>query len=427
MNVFEGKVWKYGSAALYIGMVFLSFYCACYRTPVGLKYAVNLAITGWAVVAFVVRPQFERVKFCLRFFLLFFFPYMLFWTWSVGIWISEFQTLDYVIRGSKNIMYMLTNILYVCSAIYLFDLDAIPYTLASMTLANGLVMLEVMRSSGPAELISEYLRLLITFADDTGGVMAELELHDMVFGWGVFLIYFAIHRERDRRLRIWGLGLCFFFFTLALKRIAVPAVVAAIFLYFLLRHRRPRFLKAVVWLSAIVTILGILGYLSIIKSGLFFQLAEEYGIDLMSRDRLYSYYEDFYDVVPTYLGRGIRFIYTYGTEHSEGMDIPIEAIHNVYLELFIEVGFACWVTWLFYELIFRIDWIADRYTWDAALVVVPMNLYVFFTYLTDNTSFYFPINVTYRLAIMAWVYEIMEQKNIPYKGQPGRFFRMIVQ
>ena len=53
MNVFKGKGWRYVSAGIYIFLTFLSFYCACYRLPVGLKYAINLAIAGMGDVSHV--------------------------------------------------------------------------------------------------------------------------------------------------------------------------------------------------------------------------------------------------------------------------------------------------------------------------------------------------------------------------------------
>ena len=56
----------------------------------------------------------------------------------------------------------------------------------------------------------------------------------------------------------------------------------------------------------------------------------------MFRDVLYKFYEDFYELTPTYLGRGVRFIYEYGSAVKEGSR---EALHNVYLETYIEVGF----------------------------------------------------------------------------------------
>ena len=78
MNVFKGKGWRYASAGMYIFLTFLSFYCACYRLPVGLKYAINLAMLAWAMVSFLIRPQFDKAVFCLRFFVLFFMPYLIF-------------------------------------------------------------------------------------------------------------------------------------------------------------------------------------------------------------------------------------------------------------------------------------------------------------------------------------------------------------
>ena len=132
MKTFRSRWIRYGSAALYILLSFLSFYCACYKLPVGLKYGINLVVFAWACAAFFVSPQFEHALFCLRFFVLFFFPYLMFWMWSAGIWITEFQSWPYILRGSQNIIYMLTNLLYVIGAVYLFDEDATTYTLISM-------------------------------------------------------------------------------------------------------------------------------------------------------------------------------------------------------------------------------------------------------------------------------------------------------
>ena len=84
----------------------------------------------------------------MRFFLLFSFPYMLFWMWSVGIWISEFQNLAFIVRGSQNVIYMMTNLLFVAGAIYLFGKHTLTLTVVGMTVANGLVALQVAARAG---------------------------------------------------------------------------------------------------------------------------------------------------------------------------------------------------------------------------------------------------------------------------------------
>ena len=55
MDVFKSKPLKLASAAFYILLAMLCFYCACYRLPVGLKYGINLMVAGWALLMFFIR------------------------------------------------------------------------------------------------------------------------------------------------------------------------------------------------------------------------------------------------------------------------------------------------------------------------------------------------------------------------------------
>ena len=410
MKVFQSKLIRYGSAVFYILLSFLSYYCACYRLPVGLKYGINLVVFGWACAAFFIHPQFEHAKFCMRFFVLFFFPYFMFWIWSVGIWISEFQTWTYILRGSQNIIYMLTNLLFVVASVYLFDEDLVTYTVIAMSMANFAVFVEIGLAYGFPRLIVEYITLLLTFADNTGAAVRRLELHDMVYGWGVYVVYFMIHRKFKKESDAWKFLASLFFFTLAMKRVAIPGAAAAVIFYWVLKKLDPRLVRKLITPIATVCVAGLFAYLAIIRSGLFLEIADRFDINLMSRDRLWTFYQDYYWLSPTYLGQGIRFIYTFGTHYQKAIDIPISVVHNVFLELYIETGFWCWMIWLFYELSFRVKRLYEWYDPEVAIGMMAMNVYVFFTYLTDNTSFYFPINVEYRLVMMTWCYEILKYK-----------------
>lgn len=141
------------------------------------------------------------------------------------------------------------------------------------------------------------------------------------------------------------------------------------------------------------------------------KLANELEINLMYRDIIYTYFSDFFELVPTYMGRGIRFIYTYCTE-DPSYHLAVTALHNVYMETYIEVGFWCWWIWILFELAFRIHRVEERYTEIPAYALMSMNLYVFGTYLTDNTLFYYAINVLYRMAIMEWCLEVSENSDL---------------
>ena len=206
-------------------------------------------------------------------------------------------------------------------------------------------------------------RLLITFADDTGGAVRQLELHDMVYGWGVMVIYYAIHPETETKHADPVLSRSVAFSSRwASSASSIPAVVGAVALFYYpaavegkdLRRSSDRS-------SAIAMAALMLGYLSVIRSGLFYELADKFGINLMFRDVLFAYYQDFYEISPAFLGQGSRFIYEYGVEHA--MDsLSVTAVHNVFLEFYIEMGFWCWCAWLIFELSFRVRRVIDRYS-----------------------------------------------------------------
>lgn len=412
MSIFESRIWKMARIFVYILLSFLSFYCACYKLPVGLKYGVNLVVLGWAMLSFFIQPDFDKAAFCTRFFCLFVFIYVIIWAWSLAIWISEFQSLSYIIRGSQNVFYMVTNILYLCAAVYLFEEDTVNYTFIGMAMANTLVFLQVGASFGFPRLLTEYFRLLVTFADDTGGAIRQMELHDMVYGWGAVLIYYAIHKEKSKSWQLMGLFFSLLYFTTGFKRVAVPAVAAAIFSYYFLKRFKPK----QVWrmTSVLAVTVGVVAYVYLytIKSGLFVRTAEELGINLMYRDILYNYFADFFELTPNYLGRGIRFIYAFTTE-DPSYTLATTAVHNAFLEFYVEIGFWCWWFWILHEIGGVAHKIQKRYNAECASGMLAMAIYVFFTYLTDNTTFYFPINVMYRMTIMVWCYEAMRKEHIP--------------
>ena len=377
--------------ALYILLMCFSFFSDAEYLPAAVKYAVNLAVLAWASLAFLAKPQLARARLCAQLLALFFLPYLVFWLWSAGLWFVRFQPVAYIVRGTKSTVYMLTDLLLVCAAVYLFGRRAMAYTLAAMTAANACILFKTAVHSGLVPLLREFWQLLASFATQTGPIMSQLELHGLAFGWGAFLVWLLT----QRRPRIGVVAVCTLFFALTLKRIAVLGVACAGLLWLAVR-RRPAALRWMPWAMAASVGLAAFGFLAAVKSGLFYPVAERLGLNLMYRDVLYRYYSAFFTLSPAYVGQGIRFIYTFGTTEPSAY----EAVHSVYLELYLEVGFWCWWLWLIYELGFRVRWVAARFGFAPAALLMVMNAYVFCTYLTDNTSFYYCINVIYRLAVV---------------------------
>ncbi len=396
----QGRWTQRVMAAAYIFLSFFTFYCECYKLPVSVKYYINLIIAFWAVAAFFINPRFKEMTFCFKNYIVYALPFLLIWMWSVGIWISDFQTLDYIIRGSKNIIYMFTNIAYVCAAYYLFGNRAVYYTFYSMLIANIVVVFQAGMSWGFGRLLSEYIKLLTSFATVTGDAIGSLELHGIVHGWGLFFVYFLMNRKKPLKKRIFYILASFLFFTVAFKRIGIIGAMLALafgVLYNRISDGGRRVLTAV---TAIAITLTAFTYIVTIKTGAFETLSQELGINLMGRDKILEAYDEYYEISPAFTGHGIRFVFNHGQTTG-----GYASLHNVFVEHYIELGFIGWFVWIIYDTFFRVRYFEKNYGGRAAAFLYASVIYTFMTYATDNTYFYFTINVIFRLLSMDWCYE----------------------
>ena len=389
---------EHARTLLFLALALLANLCACYYFNVGVKYIVGIVVMGWAVLEFAVHPDFQKAAHYLKCFLLFYFPFLLFWVWSLVIWILNLQTADYILRGSLNTVYMATAVGYLVGAYYLFGAKSIYLNFYAMCLANTVKLVEKLLVHGPAAIASEYLTLLTSLATETGPAIASLELSDMVFGFGPYILFFLLYRKNGR-LRLGHLLLALFFFTLAMKRIAILAVLLPLVIilpYLKMGDGARRVYAAAVGYGGIVTAFL---YLWSIKAGVFYDIVDFLGINMMSRDYFYSRYSDFYRLAPDFLGLGVRFIYRY----EQAVLQDVRQIHNIFLQMYIEVGFWTWFAWLWYEIRFRIYTVAKRLGSRAAIFLLMGTIYMWVTFTTDNTLYYWPPNVSFLHLSLFWV------------------------
>ena len=130
---------------------------------------------------------------------------------------------SFIVRGSINVLCAALNVLCVASAYYMFGEKTVWYTLGAMALTVTLVTGDVMRRFGAGRVLTEYARLLCTFAGDTGKAMEQLEMHDLMQGLGVFSMYCLFCIRGCRRYAA-GFAVSAFFFSVGLKRIDVIGI-----------------------------------------------------------------------------------------------------------------------------------------------------------------------------------------------------------
>ena len=404
--------------ALFMVLALLANLCACYYFNVGLKYIVGLIIMGWAALAFAINPDFQLIKRYIKYFLLFYFPFLLFWIWSLVIWISSFQTVDYIIRGSLNTIYMITAVGYVVGSYYLFGESAVYLNFYTMCIANTVKLVQTILASSVGQVFSEYIALVTSFASETGQAISAMELHDMAFGFGPYILFFLLYRKNGK-LRLGHLLLAIFYFSLAMKRIAIAAVILPLVLilpYLKMGDGARRVYGAVLGYGGIL--LAFL-YLWSIKAGVFYDIVDTLGINVMSRDAFYARYSSFYELAPSFLGLGVRFVYRY----EEAVEGVVHQIHNIFLQMYIEVGFWTWFAWLWYEIRFRIYAIGKRVGFQGAIFLLVSTIYMWTTFTTDNTLYYWPPNVAYMYLSLLWVEKTIREKsrkegqNLPLVGR----------
>ena len=159
-------------------------------------------------------------------------------------------------------------------------------------------------------------------------------------------------------------------------------------------------------------------YLWSIKTGIFFDIVDYLNIDMMSREYFYNRYRDFYELSPTFLGRGVRFIYRY----EQAVLGDVRQAHNIFLQMFIEVGFWTWFVWLWYEIRFRIYEIGRRIGFQGVAFLLTSTIYMWISFATDNTVYYWPPNVAYMHLSICWIEACRRNVNRTEKA-PSRLRR----
>lgn len=377
---------------LFILLMLVSGLSVCYRLPVWVRYAVDVILIAWAAAAFLIRPQRKRLGFCLTLAAVCLIPFLFAWLWSLGVWVIRLEEPAYIARGSRNTLYMLVNALFVGAVFYLFGRRGAAYVLCGMALANGAVLAQAVAKEGVLTLAREYATLLLTWTGQTGTAVARLELHDIVFAWGAFVIHGLVSGKGRRGRERWGTLTAAFFFVLSLKRIAVAGVILACVAAVIWRRISGQ--RCFLWVMAVAGMAAALAWVDLVRSGALAQIAALLHINMMGRESTYAMYDAVYEFSPLYMGRGIRFVYEYGLLNGVS-----SSMHSVYVEQFIALGFIGMAIWMLTVMI-PLFFVSGRYGGRAAAFLVAATVYLLVTYVTDNTLFHYPVNTVIWLLTM---------------------------
>ena len=373
-----------------------------FAVHVTYRHVFALVLAFSAVLCFFVKPNIARGINSFKSAFAYSAPLLVTTTVSLLIWSINLENFDVISRGlSTSFFYMnmLSSALGAVAMLYIFGEKGIWYNLIAILISNLVMIAMVIVENGLGVFISELITLVVTFAGETGGVIVKAEIHELAFCLGAYLVYMFFKPKKN--IVFWILlGMASFCFIAAFKRIAIVAIAVALVLGWGLLWISKRNSKLAFRLTQALTIIIILiliAYIAIIKMDVFSML-QDAGLETSGRDRIYGAVDRFYEFSPTFIGNGIGFL-TYQLNTGVGAGVGVTAVHNDFLQHFIDLGFWGYIIWLSSMTLFRVNYFGKKGKTENAIVAFILIVYLVIVSSTDNTMNY-PLLTTVLAVIM---------------------------
>ena len=162
------------------------------------KFVLAAVLAALSFLVFLVRTDLDRAGRLVRYGVLLGLPHLALVLASVPLWVFQVQRLTQIRRGLFDQVYGLAILAAMAGVLYVFGRRGLWLNLAAMLGANFITVIRVVRESGLSVYLHELRRLIVTFSGETGPVMAQMEIHELTFALGVYLVYYALHRRQSR-------------------------------------------------------------------------------------------------------------------------------------------------------------------------------------------------------------------------------------
>ena len=389
----ENTVLEKAKAFYFMVIAVLMYYFLNEYIDIGLhityRHAFALVLFVSATLMFLCKPNIARGFTAFKEACVYSIPLLVTTVVSLFIWFMGKVDVDVISRGlSSSFIYanMLSFALGAGALLYIFGEKGMWVNLVAILIANILMIVTIIAEHGLGNYFSEFVTLIVTFADVTGDIIIEAEVHELAFCLGAYLIYMFIKPKKNIVYFIL-LFLTLFCFLSAFKRIAMIAIaVALVFGYilkFVARYNKKTATNLITILSVIVIAL-LIGYVALIKMDVF-ALLEQAGINTSGRVGIYNAVDKFYEFNPGFLGNGIGFV-TY--QLNTFIKIGVASIHNDFLQHYIDLGFWGYIIWLVSMTLVRVWYFGRNGNVDNAIITFALTVYLIIVSSTDNTMNY---------------------------------------
>lgn len=353
------------------------------------RHAFALVLAFSAVLLFLLIPNIARGFTAIKDAFVYSLPLLVTTVVSLFIWFMGTVDFDIISRGlSSSFLYanMLSFALAAGAMLYVFGKSGIWWNLIAILVANLAMIASIIAEHGLGNYLSELITLITTFAGVTGDIIVQAEIHEIAFCLGAYLIY-MLYKPKKSLSYFVLLFLSLFCFLSAFKRIAIIAIVIALFFGYLLKfiahYNKKTAINLITFFSVVLIALLVL-YVAIIKAGAF-ELLEKAGIETSGRVEVYKAVDHFFEFDPGFLGNGIGFL-TY--QLNTNMNTGVASVHNDFLQHFIDLGFWGYLLWLAAMTLSRVRYFGRKENAENAIITFILTVYLIIVSTTDNTMNY---------------------------------------
>ncbi|MDO5377744.1 MAG: O-antigen ligase family protein, partial [Clostridia bacterium] len=365
--------------------------------------ALTLCFVPAAFIRLCRSPRGSERREAAFFALLFACPLLFSLLHSLLLWSFRGADMPFVLRAGQKLLFQAAALAAALSAFQRFGSKAADYTFYGLALSNAaVIVLSALSASPSAVLLGLTVGPLVGLGGEAGDFQTNIELHDITFCMGLFILHYALHKpcRGHRRAHV---AAAIFFFLAGLKRIAVLGLLLALLACVFLRAacRRPFPRSRLLLFSGVLVLLSF-AYLLAIRAGLVTWALEALGIGMTGRDKIYRYVQPMYSLSPAFMGLGFQYTVALlrGMRDAGTQQIMVTGLHSDVLTLYIEMGFFGFFAVMGYWLAVLPARLGSRFGLGAHRAALCIQLYLLITYLTDNTMYYFFLTLVSRLLLM---------------------------
>ncbi|NSD38666.1 hypothetical protein G5B24_10735 [Blautia glucerasea] len=248
------------------------------------------------------------------------------------------------------------------------------------------------------------------------------EFHDLAYGVGFLIIYYAFQKNKYTAEEFLVFLMAIIATILAAKRIAILGLLVVLLLNFALKSTKVKNREKLIKRAMVGTVLIIYGFVLLVSFGGFWNLVIFDNTDFTAGRS--AYYKVFYDLTnfsPTFLGLGRNAMNVIFKEDYYWFKVA--NIHSDILRMYAECGFWIFGLWLAYFFIKIPNKVRSVFGYRAYEGYAMCTIYLFITYLTDNTELYKVTQYFYILVVVFMAFDSIKNEKITVDELQSRYVR----